>query len=242
MNKALTTVFLTAALGVIPAGVGAQAPQETPAVVKPAVPTLPDISLDLRDAPLRQALEQVFQAAKVDFSIDPSVSGFVTLKLTDQPFESALRLVMRGATTPLSYTREGNVYIVKPRVSFEMSPPYTPLPAELTVAPAPRSLQIEQIALIYLDPYDLQQILPIQFVPTGSRGNGAGMGGAVPGNGPTAAGSGPAAAGGNILGGSLGIVSGGSSLLAIPGAGSGITPGRGVAPAGPGGAPGIPGG
>jgi hypothetical protein len=38
----------------------------------------------LRDAPIRQALEQLFGAAKVDFTIDNNVVGFVTLKITDQ--------------------------------------------------------------------------------------------------------------------------------------------------------------
>jgi len=45
--------------------------------------------------------------------IENSVAGFVTMKLEDQPFENSLKLVMRAATVPLTYTKENNVWIVK---------------------------------------------------------------------------------------------------------------------------------
>src|SRR4051794_20424892 len=73
---------------------------------------LPPVTLDLRDAPIRSALEEIFKSAKVDYSIDPGVAGFVTLKITEQPFENALRLILRSAQFPLTYTKESGVYIV----------------------------------------------------------------------------------------------------------------------------------
>lgn len=140
---------------------------------------MPPVSLDLRDAPIRQALEQLFQTVKADFQIDNGVAGFVTLKITDQPFENALKLVLRGSPIPLTYSYEGGVYIVKPRPIpsiTEVAPP-PPFPDQ-TTAPATRW---EVIHLTYIDAADLAQILGIQMLPFGARfggqQGGAGIGG-----------------------------------------------------------------
>jgi hypothetical protein len=148
--------------------------------------TLPPITLDLRDAPLRQALEQLFQTAKVDFAIDNSVTGFVTLRITDQPFDNALKLILRASPFPLTYSYENGVYIVKPRVldapSIATAPP--PILPEQAVAPATRW---EVIRLTYIDAADLAQILGIQMLPFGARFGGqqgfGGMGGGIGGPG-----------------------------------------------------------
>ncbi|MDX1931956.1 MAG: hypothetical protein SFU56_05065, partial [Capsulimonadales bacterium] len=90
---------------------------------------LQPVTLDLRDAPIREALEQLFKSAKVDYSIDPGVAGFVTLKITEQPFENALRLILRSAQYPLTYTRESGVYVVKIReiaTTTNAAPPPAP--------------------------------------------------------------------------------------------------------------------
>src|SRR5687768_6939640 len=83
---------LSAAVVVAPVSAGSAFAQAQPPAPERA---LPPITLDLRDAPVRQALEQLFNNAKVDFSIANEVQGFVTLKITDQPFENALRLILR---------------------------------------------------------------------------------------------------------------------------------------------------
>lgn len=82
-----------------------------------AAQKLPDVTLDFRNAPIREALEQLFRSAKADYSLDATVTGFITLSVIDQPFENALNLFINSASTPLKYTREGNVYIVKPLVA-----------------------------------------------------------------------------------------------------------------------------
>lgn len=72
------------------------------------------VSIHLRDRPVRAALERIFNDAGLQHAIDPRVSGYVTLKIRNQPFENALKLIMRSSTIPLTYTKENNVYIVKP--------------------------------------------------------------------------------------------------------------------------------
>ena len=115
-----------------------------------------NISLDLKDAPIRSTLEMVFKQAGVkNYVIDNNVAGFVTCTLTDQPFENSLKIVMRAATYPLTYIKENNVYIVKVRTITENKP--NPIP-DITNE-IPKSSAFEKIHLNHIDPYDLMSVL-----------------------------------------------------------------------------------
>ena len=135
----------------------------------------PSITLDLKDAPIRTTLEMAFKQAGINnFVIDNNVAGFVTMTITDQPFENALKLIMRAATEPLTYTKENNVYIVKVRV-------ITPVPQTAGPDPIPpvtvNSLTWERIPLVYIDPFDLQVALgPILNISQFTRFSGGGIG------------------------------------------------------------------
>ena len=75
--------------------------------------SVPNISIELNDSPIRTSLEMLFKQANIqNYVIDNNVAGFVSLRITDQPFELALKLVMRGASEPLTYIKENGVYIV----------------------------------------------------------------------------------------------------------------------------------
>jgi hypothetical protein len=130
-----------------------------------------NISVDLKDSPVRTTLEMMFKQAGIkNYVIENSVAGFVTMKLEDQPFENSLKLVMRAATIPLTYTKENNVWIVKSRrITIEASPDpnfnFDPLPYK------PNSFQV--IRLNYIDPFDLQSVLgQILFINQGTRFGG----------------------------------------------------------------------
>ena len=135
-----------------------------------------NITVDLKDAPVRTTLEMMFKQAVIkNYVIDNSVVGFITMTLEDQPFENSLKLVMRAATVPLTYTKENDVWIVKERVFTEYKQP-TP---EITVE-QPRGIMFERIPLTFIDPIDLMSafgfILDIrQFGRYGGM-NGSGMG------------------------------------------------------------------
>ena len=113
MRKSVAAGFmLSTGLGAMLAFVPATAHAQNGAGQKP----IPPITLDLRDAQVRDALTQLFNTANVDFSLDPNVQGYIpALKITEQPFETALRLVLRSASPPLTFTRENGIYIVRPR-------------------------------------------------------------------------------------------------------------------------------
>jgi hypothetical protein len=183
---------------------------------------LPPITLDLRDAPIREALQQVFNTVKADYSIDNAVAGYVTLKITDQPFENALKLIMRSASIPLTYTKESGVYIVKPRPLDTYAPPPVPGPAD-TAQTSKQYQPYEQIQLTYIDSYDLAQSLGIIFVQhfvrqSQSGGGGGGLGGGGGGGfggggmGGFGGGGGGGGFGGGGLGGGGGGFGGGSSF------------------------------
>ena len=114
-----------------------------------------NISVDLKDAPVRTTLEMMFKQAGIkNYVIENSVAGFITMKLEDQPFENSLKLVMRAATVPLTYTKENDVWIVKQRIS-------TPTPQ--TGGPDPISdvknnTSWERIPLTFIDPVDLMSV------------------------------------------------------------------------------------
>ena len=143
------------------------------------------ITLDLKDAPIRTVIEMAFkQAGITNYVIDNNVAGFVTMTITDQPFENALKLIMRAATTPLTYIKENNVYIVKPRQITVSNP--TPAP-DLTQDDSLRNnVSFERIPLIFIDPMDLMGAFGnITFIRQFNRGGGGGggMGGGMGGGG-----------------------------------------------------------
>ena len=127
---------------------------------------LPSVSVDLQGAPIRAALEQIFRAAKVDFGIAPEVSGFVTLKVTDLPFEAALRLILRSSEIPLTYSADSGIYLVKPRMTTP-TVVSAPLAPEVTITrPA---VSYDRIDFTYADPADFAGILNIQMIPIFTR-------------------------------------------------------------------------
>jgi hypothetical protein len=176
-----------------PAGSTSDAKKEPPA------PAEQKVSLDLQNAPIREALEKLFRQTKSDFSLDGSVQGYVTLKVTDQPLESALRLIIARATVPLTYTKESGVYFIKPRRTRQSSEAAEVVfPEEMRSrggSPSERTLIADQdgnrllavsgglngggqaidiIHLTYLDPADIAEVFNIIQIPTFSRQMGPG--------------------------------------------------------------------
>ena len=140
-----------------------------------------NITMELKDAPVRTSLEMIFKQAGIkSYVIENSVSGVISMNLSEQPFENALKLVMRANTVPLTYTKENDVYIVKARrIVIEANPEPTNY-SDLIMERSRNSITWEKIHLNYIDPFDLQAVLGnILFINQFGRfsGNGSGMGG-----------------------------------------------------------------
>jgi len=140
-----------------------------------------NITLELKDAPVRTSLEMIFKQAGIkSYVIESSVYGFISMNLTDQSFENSLKLVMRANTVPLTYTKENDVYIVKQRIVTENKP--APIP-ELSTNKL-NSTSWEVIRLNHIDPFDLQSVFgPILFINQGTRQRGGMNGIGANGNG-----------------------------------------------------------
>ena len=166
-----------------------------------------NITMELRDAPVRTSLEMIFKQAGIkSYVIENSVYGVISMNLSDQPFENALKLVMRANTVPLTYTKENDVYIVKARrIVIEANPEPTNY-SDLIMERTKTSIAWEKIHLNHIDPFDLQAVLGnILFINQFGRfsGNGSGMGnfGGGAGNGSFGGNGGFGMGGGNGMGG-----------------------------------------
>ncbi len=71
----------------------------------PAAPGL--ISIDFKDADIRQVLRIISLKSGVDIVAGADVEGLVTIKLTDVPWQQALEIILR--TYGFTYERQGNI-------------------------------------------------------------------------------------------------------------------------------------
>ena len=169
---AASCLLAVSALPAAHAQTGEGAPAAPPV---PSAPAPKNVTLDVRDAPLRQVLMQLFDKAKIDYALDNAVSGFVTIKVTNQPIDTVLRLILRSSETPLTYTITNGVYEIKPRTLAAAQPATLNVGIPPETAPLVASSDGPHLAVInltYLDPFDLQGLLGVILVPSGSRGFG----------------------------------------------------------------------
>jgi hypothetical protein len=81
------------------------------------------VTLDVRNAPLRDTLQQLFLQTNTDYILDPNITGTITMKVTNVPFEEALRLLVQYGSTPISLQRISGVYEVKAAASRSVVAP-----------------------------------------------------------------------------------------------------------------------
>lgn len=75
------------------------------------------ISVDFKDADIRQVLRIISLKSGVDIVAGADVEGLVTIKLTDVPWEEALDIILR--TYGFTYERKGNIVRVLTKESLE---------------------------------------------------------------------------------------------------------------------------
>jgi type IV pilus assembly protein PilQ len=89
---------------------------------EPAPSTTPQapglISVDFKDADIRQVLRIISLKSGVDIVAGPDVEGLVTIKLTNVPWEQALDVILR--TYGLSYDRKDNIVRVMTAAAIEL--------------------------------------------------------------------------------------------------------------------------
>ena len=112
-----------------------------------------NISIDVKDAPIKTTLEMMFKQAGIkNYIIENSVSGFVTMTLEGQDFENVLKIALGQTTEPHTYVKENNIWIIKRRI-------VTPTPQTGGPDPIPETIlntkSFERISLTFIDPADL---------------------------------------------------------------------------------------
>jgi hypothetical protein len=166
-------------------------------------------SLDLQDAPIRDALKLLFEAVGVqNWTVSPDVQGNVTARLRDVPLETALRNILDQVDA--TYSIEAGVFKVfrRERITGPQQPIEQPTTASSTVT--------KRIQIMHADPMLIalllsgggssgQNQLNFGFPPelsTLSGGFGGGQGGGFGGGrGGTNFGGGGGFGGGGIFGG-----------------------------------------
>ena len=127
-----------------------------------SLPTKP-ITIQVVEAPVKVVLDELFKSVGLNYTIDPAVTGDVTVNLTNIPFNSALHVILQAANPPLTFTVSDDVYSIKPKattLTTGSAGPAASVPAaNTTVASAgsgtdedtTAAKQVKRIQLNYVD-------------------------------------------------------------------------------------------
>src|SRR5579883_2885763 len=88
------------------------------------------VTLNLKDIPLRSAIDALFAGSGLQYSVDPTVQNVpVNLSIRDIGLQSALRLLIRQAAVAqpgLTFSKDGDIFVIKIR----QAAPQTTAPTE----------------------------------------------------------------------------------------------------------------
>jgi len=95
-------------------------PELVPAIYAPVPKVLdvrsnegPRVTVVAENTPTHIVFEQLFQQAKVPYSIDPGVSGRMTLHITATPFKKAFHQVLCRAAPAVFFRQANGVYVIQ---------------------------------------------------------------------------------------------------------------------------------
>jgi type IV pilus assembly protein PilQ len=116
VKKGIRSFCLVSFVGALAAGSPAKkdrsTPTPTPSTASAGRDSGEKISLDLKDADLKDVLATFAKLEKLNIAVDPEVHGSVTVRLHDVPWDQALELILRS--NGLGYLLENNILRVGP--------------------------------------------------------------------------------------------------------------------------------
>lgn len=196
--------------------------------------TEPDrkVTVNLKDVPLRQAIDALFAGTGLQYAVDPNVLNVpVNLTIRDVGVQAALRLVIRQASTAqpgVTMSRDGEIYHIglrrpapAPVVTEDLPPEYTAERTEFVWEKIP--IQFNNVAVFVLA--FSGQMLPSE-ADVLMGGQGGGQGGQLGQNGQNGMQGGQNGGLGSGLGGGLGNSGSGSGFGG--GLGNGMGTGAGL--------------
>lgn len=137
--------------------------------------------MKLVDAPVRAALQMLFQyVPELNVAIAPDVEGFVTVSLSNVPFETALRTIARINQPPLTFRREDNVYSISVRPAPTMDQTQMGMQEVIEEPEVLPERRVQKISLNFASASDIGQIFgasaPISRANSFTMGGGGGYG------------------------------------------------------------------
>jgi len=132
---------------------------ETKVAAKPSAPPPGTVSIDFKDADVRQVLRILSLKSGVDIVAGVDVEGLVTIKLTNVAWEKALDIILR--TYGFTYEREGNIVRVMPE---RLRPIYRPTSSAISIRVWISSIKSSGIrGILLLTSFSLCFILELPF-------------------------------------------------------------------------------
>ena len=170
------------------------------------------VTLNLKDVPLRNAIDLLFQGSGLQYAVDPNVPSIpVNLNIKDVGLQQALRIIIRQAAVAvpgLTFARDGDVFTVRIR------PPQAPTTTPTEEAPPPDQtaaatdftwekipIQFNNVAVFVLAFGGVMLPTEADVIQSSSGGGGGGLGGGGLGGGLGGGGFGGGGFGGGGLGG-----------------------------------------
>jgi hypothetical protein len=138
------------------------------------------VSIDVKDANIRDVLALLFKGRNASFVVDPQVyqvAPAINASITDQPFEVALRSILNA--NGLKYIKSQNVYTItlKTQPTETTTTPTTPTPETTTETTTRTSVTVAKIPLMRADPAEVAQVFGGTVITGGLIGPGGGYGG-----------------------------------------------------------------
>jgi hypothetical protein len=142
------------------------------------------VTLNLKDVPLRSAIDALFQGTGLQYSVDPNVPNVpVTLNIRDVGLQPALRILLRQAAVAvpgLTVSREGDIFVVKIRQAV-VAPPAQTEDAPPEYGDAQTDVTWEKIPVQFNNAAVFALAFGGQMLPTEAdvimQGSGGGQGG-----------------------------------------------------------------
>ncbi len=165
VTRTRTAAFFTAAAAAVTLmaamPVAARAQQQQPPAAAPGAAAQKRVSLDVDGKNVKDVLLDLFrQAGLGDYSIADDVSGPLTLRLSDRPFEDALTFVARAAQPPLTWNKIDGVYSVKRRTVSSPRDAEGGIPSDPPVITASGE-RYEMLYPVYADTQNLLRALEL---------------------------------------------------------------------------------
>lgn len=143
------------------------------------------ISLELRDTPVRSAIDSLFKGTGINYAIEPGVTGTIpNLSLKDVTFDQALKTLVKAAG--LTYRKDGQIYLISAKKAIDQTQVQPVAEAVDTAIETPEETErkVEKITMNFADAIDIANIFGVSgytsrgaaFAFSGGYGN-SGFGG-----------------------------------------------------------------